>query len=55
MPDAARHPADETLDDPRRIADQAVTLPTKPPIPFCIFDDTLNRKLNRSRCAQLAR
>ena len=46
MPDAARHPADETLDDPRRIADQAVTLPTKPPIPFGIFDDALNRKLN---------
>jgi len=30
----------------RRIADQAVTLPTKPPIPFGIFDDALNRKLN---------
>jgi len=50
MPDAARHPADETLDDPRRTP---VTSPTKPslcrpsrPIPFGIFDDALNRKLN---------
>ena len=40
----------------RHSADQAVTLPTKPPISFGIFDDALNRKLNDGQDApQLAR
>jgi len=38
-------PGRRTPDD-RRIADRPVTLPTKPPISICLFDDAVNRSLN---------
>jgi D-hexose-6-phosphate mutarotase len=50
MPGATRHHADETsarcTPDDRHIADQAVTLPTKPPKPICIFDEAVGRRFN---------